>query len=84
LLFPTHAQFGRHTVFCMSDSDYPRAFVSFPRIAGSGNEIALQKQKLLQTRPQGQAQPRTQGITFAHPLLQARVFPCEISHRSGE
>jgi hypothetical protein len=24
----------------MSDSDYPRAFVSFPRIAGSGNEIA--------------------------------------------
>jgi hypothetical protein len=21
--------------------DYPRAFVSFPRIAGSGNEIAL-------------------------------------------
>ena len=35
----------------------------------------LQKQKLLQPRPQGQAQPRTQGITFAHPLLQARVFP---------
>ena len=28
----------------------------------------LQKQKLLQPRPQGQAQPRTQGITFAHPL----------------
>ena len=27
----------------------------------------LQKQKLLQPRPQGQAQPRTQGITFAHP-----------------
>ena len=25
----------------MSDSDYPRAFVSFPRIAGSGNEIAI-------------------------------------------
>ena len=25
----------------------------------------LQKQELLQTRPQGQAQPRTQGITFA-------------------
>jgi hypothetical protein len=23
----------------MSDMDYPRAFVSFPRIAGSGNEI---------------------------------------------
>jgi hypothetical protein len=39
LLLPTHAQFGRHTVFCMSDVDYPRAFVSFPRIAGSGNEI---------------------------------------------
>jgi hypothetical protein len=25
----------------MSDMDYPRAFVSFPRIAGSGNEIAV-------------------------------------------
>jgi hypothetical protein len=24
----------------MSEMDYPRAFVSFPRIAGSGNEIA--------------------------------------------
>jgi hypothetical protein len=39
LLLPTHAQFGRHTIFCMSDMDYPRASVSFPRIAGSGNEI---------------------------------------------
>ena len=24
-LFPTHAQYGRHTVFCMSITDYPRA-----------------------------------------------------------
>ena len=30
-LFPTHAQYGRHTVFCMSITDYPRASVSFPR-----------------------------------------------------
>ena len=30
-LFPTHAQYGRHTVLCMSISDYPRASVSFPR-----------------------------------------------------
>jgi hypothetical protein len=39
LLSPTLAQFGRH-IFCMSDLDYPRAFVSIPRIAGSANEIA--------------------------------------------
>ena len=30
-LFPTHAQYGRHTVFCMSITDYPRASVSLPR-----------------------------------------------------
>ena len=30
-LFPTHAQCRRHTVFCMSITDYPRASVSFPR-----------------------------------------------------
>ena len=30
-LFATHAQYGRHTVFCMSITDYPRASVSFPR-----------------------------------------------------
>ena len=30
-LFPKHAQYGRHTVFCMSITDYPRASVSFPR-----------------------------------------------------
>ena len=30
-LFPTHAQYRRHTVFCMSITDYPRASVSFPR-----------------------------------------------------
>ena len=30
-LFPTHAQNGRHTIFCMSIADYPRASVSFPR-----------------------------------------------------
>ena len=30
-LFPTHSQYGRHTVFCMSITDYPRASVSFPR-----------------------------------------------------
>jgi hypothetical protein len=41
LLLATHAQFGRHTIFCMSEIDYPRAFVSFPRIAGSGNEIVF-------------------------------------------
>ena len=23
-LFPTHAQYGRHTVFCMSITDYPK------------------------------------------------------------
>ena len=38
-LFPTHAQYKRHTVFCMSTTDYPRASVSFQGIAGSGNEI---------------------------------------------
>jgi hypothetical protein len=31
----------------MSEMDYPRAFVSFPRIAGSGNEIALWAIKFL-------------------------------------
>ena len=30
-LFPTHAQYRRHTVFCMPITDYPRASVSFPR-----------------------------------------------------
>ena len=30
-LFPTHAQYRRHTVFCMSITDYPRASVSFTR-----------------------------------------------------
>ena len=30
-LFPTHAQYGRHTILCMSITDYPRASVSFPR-----------------------------------------------------
>ena len=30
-LFPTHAPYRRHTVFCMSITDYPRASVSFPR-----------------------------------------------------
>jgi hypothetical protein len=40
-----------------------------PPELGPGDEDAtLQKQKLLQPRPQGQAQPRTQGITFAHRL----------------
>jgi hypothetical protein len=37
----------------MSEMDYPRAFVSFPRIAGSGNEIGLpndKKRKALGTR----------------------------------
>ena len=29
--FPTHAQYRRHTVFCMSITDCPRASVSFPR-----------------------------------------------------
>ena len=29
--FPTHALYRRHTVFCMSITDYPRASVSFPR-----------------------------------------------------
>ena len=41
-LFPTHSQHGRHTVFCMSITDYPRApEPPFPSqgIAGSGNEI---------------------------------------------
>jgi hypothetical protein len=28
-------------IILISDMDYPRAFVSFPRIAGSGNEIGL-------------------------------------------
>jgi hypothetical protein len=28
-------------------TDYPRAFVSFPRIAGSGNEIAAECEKLM-------------------------------------
>ena len=30
-LFPTHAQYRRHTVFSMLITDYPRASVSFPR-----------------------------------------------------
>ena len=30
-LFPKHALYRRHTVFCMSITDYPRASVSFPR-----------------------------------------------------
>ena len=30
-LFPKHALYKRHTVFCMSITDYPRASVSFPR-----------------------------------------------------
>ena len=30
-LIESHAQYRRHTVFCMSITDYPRASVSFPR-----------------------------------------------------
>ena len=30
-LFPTHAQYRRHTVFCMLITNYLRASVSFPR-----------------------------------------------------
>ena len=48
------------------------------RKKGSGYENALRKNKnycnlIPEVRPN--LGPRTQGITFAHPLLQARVFP---------
>jgi hypothetical protein len=36
------AQFNLSHNSWLPATDYPRAFVSFPRIAGSGNEIALQ------------------------------------------
>ena len=41
-LFPTHAQYGRHTVLCMSITDYPRASVSFPRDRRLGERDCLQ------------------------------------------
>ena len=40
-LFATLAQYGRHTVFCMSITDYPRASVSFPRDRRLGKRDCL-------------------------------------------
>ena len=39
--FPTHAQYKRHTVFCMSITDCPRASVSFPRDRRLGERDCL-------------------------------------------
>jgi hypothetical protein len=81
LLLATHAQFGRHTVFCMSEMDYPRTFVSFPRIAGSGNEIGficdgviwspalklMGAQNCFRTRVKGERAWKRQYIERPHP-----------------
>ena len=41
-LFPTHAHYGRHTVFCMSITVYPRPSVSFPRDRRLGERHCLE------------------------------------------
>ena len=44
-LFATHAQYGRHTVFCMSVTDYPRASVSFPKDRRLGERDCTKENK---------------------------------------